>query len=332
MFPSPYCGVRRRQFHSMNRWSGMRHIFLIAACCALSGCSWLDKVRGHPSLEAQSLMEQAQRAEVEGKVEQAGSLWRQAIEANSKDVEARRELARLLLDQGAVDAAVDQLRLAVRQSPDDIDSYTQLARIQLDHTRFRGAEHDITSALAIDSEHVESLLLKAELAEQHGRDALAMETYYRVLSREPESVVARLRLAELQIATGHPDRAAPLLRALSECTAANGEQRAAALWSLGIVYGQLGRWRDAATALAAAVPHRRAITADDWYRLAYARYTAGDFNGAWSDADRALQLRPAHSLAVAMHSSLRSTGNQRSPGSQRGIQRVAMVVPAPTGW
>jgi tetratricopeptide (TPR) repeat protein len=310
----------------------MQLILLIAASCALSGCSWLDKVRGHPSLEAQNLIEQARSAEIEGNVEQAGSLLHQAIEANPEDVEAHRELARLLLDQGAVDAAVDQLRLAVGQRPDDIDSYTQLARIQLDHKRFRGAERDITSALAIDPEHVESLLLKAELAELHGRDALAMETYYRVLSRDPESVVGRLRLAELQIATGHPDRAAPLLRALCECTAANEDQRAAALWSLGIVYGQRGRWREAATALAASASDRRAMTADDWYRVAYARYTSRDFNGAWSDADRALRLRPDHRRAVAMHSALREIGNRRRPDSQGGNQRVAMVVPVPTGW
>ncbi|MBT4865963.1 MAG: tetratricopeptide repeat protein [Planctomycetaceae bacterium] len=314
----------------MNSWPGKQLILLIAACCAMSGCSWLDKVRGHPSLEAQSLMEQAQRAESEGDVEQAGSLLHQAIEANPEDVEAHRELARLLLDQGAVDAAVDQLRLAVGQSPDDIDSYTQLARIQLDHSRFRGAERDIISALAIDPEHVESLLLKAELAEQHGRDALAMETYYRVLSRDPENNVARLQLADLQIATGHPDRAAPLLRALCECTAASEQQRAAALWSLGIVYGHRGRWSDAATALAASVPGRRTMTADDWYRLAYARYTAGDFNGAWSDAERVLRLHPDHRRAVAMRNSLQAIADRRSPDDAN--KRVALVVPTPAGW
>jgi tetratricopeptide (TPR) repeat protein len=301
---------------------------LLCVCLILSGCSWLDKVRGHPTLEAQSLMEQAEQAEAKGDIERAGYLLHEAIDANPEDVEGHRELARLSLKQGKIDTAVEHLRLAIEQNPDDIDSYVQLTRIQLDYNRLDGAEREIAAALSIDPQHVQALLLKAELAERRGRAGLAMETYYRVLSRESENVRARLRLAELQIAAGRPDRAAPLLRSLCECPAANQQQKAEALWSLGDAYGKSGRWRDAAAALAAAVPHRE-MQVDDWYRLAYAHYAAKDYRGAWLDIDRALQSNPGHPRALAMRGIL---SNQSRPGYPNNAQRMAMAAPAPSGW
>jgi tetratricopeptide (TPR) repeat protein len=304
---------------------------LLSASPCLLGCAWLGKTSGNPSLECQNLLEQAQRAEETGEIEQAGIFLQQAIQANPENAEARRELAQLLLKHGDVDAAVDQLRIAVVQNPDDVDSFIQLARIQLDHGRHDGAEQAANNALRLDASHVGALLLKAELAEVQGREALELETYHRVLAREPENNVARQRVAEIQIAAGRPERAAPLLRAACESKTVSAEQHAAARWTLGIAYGQQQRWRDSVTALAAAATYRREMTADDWYRLAYARYATNDISGALSDAAMAMRLHPNHRQAVAMTGALQQTFAEQVPNLMR-LRRVAMAVPTPAGW
>ena len=306
-------------------------IGLLPLSLGLLGCAWLGKTAGNPSLECQNLLEQAQQAERTGNIEQAETFLQQAIQANPEDAEARRKLARLLLEQGEIDAAVDQLRLAVIQNPDDVDSFIQLARIQLDHGRYEGAEQAVRSALQLDADHVGALLMRAEAAEVQGRETLELETYHRILARDPENNVARQRVAGIQIAAGRPDRAAPLLRAACESQTASAEQHAAARWMLGIAYGQQQRWRDSVAALSAAAPYRREMTADDWYRLAYARYATNDTNDALSNASMALRLRPNHRQAAAMTGALQQTFAEQAP-NLTNLRRVAMAVPAPAGW
>lgn len=295
------------------------------------GCAWMGKLTGNASLEAQNLIEQAERADEAGNVEEAGVLLGRAIEANPEDSEARRKLARLLLEGGDVDAAVRQLRAAVVQNPDDVDSFVGLARIQMDHGRTDGAEWAIVQALEIEAGHVGALLLLAELAEARGSEPLALETYHRILAGDPENIRARQRIAEIQIASGRPERAAPLLRAVCESETATEEQAAEARWTLGIAYGRQRRWRDSSAALAQAATHRKTMSADDWYRLAYARFAAGDRSGAYADASTALRLQPGHSQAAALTGALeRSYAGLHPPSTT--VRRMAMAVPAPAGW
>lgn len=222
-----------------------------------------------------------------------------------RDIDRRCRKATQLLDSGDAAGAAEVLEEAIAAHPDEIDARLQLARVLQGLRRLDEADEEASAVLAAAPQNVEALLLRAEIAAVDGRPDKALERYHRVLAASPGNVPAQLRIAQLEMAAAHPERAAPLLRSVCQSTQTSPEQRADAMWTLGLAYGLERRWSDAAAALAAAAPHRPRMTADDWYQLAYARNLAGDAEGAASDLQQALQREPGHRGAAAMQQELR---------------------------
>jgi tetratricopeptide (TPR) repeat protein len=299
-----------------------RWLAVVLLCGLATGCSLVRSVWRDQTLESQRLAEEARQAENRGDLEQAGNLLSRAIRTNPEDAEVHRQLGLLLLSQGRTAAAVEHLRTAVAQTPDDAQGNVQLAQVLVRQGRYAEAARPLNAALLLDPDHVEALLLEASLAERRNQRPLALETYHRVLRSDPGNVEANLRIAAIQLDSEHAERASPLLRSVCQSLQATAPQQAEARWSLGIAYSRQQRWNDAVSSLSAAAGNRDHMNADDWYRLAYARYQTGDLTGAWRDLSSALRQQPDHASAQAMASAVRSVklGSHSAPSQRHASQ------------
>jgi predicted Zn-dependent protease len=116
-----------------------------------------------------------------------------------------------------------------------------------------------------------------------------------------------LQIAGIQLQNGRIDQAAAMLRAVLDQQQIDRGQRTAAMWMLGSAYARGERWPEAAILLAAAAD-QRPMRAEDWYRVAYTCYRAGEFPLAQQAAEAALQSQgdyaPAQNLLAQLPVSL----------------------------
>ncbi len=299
-----------------------RHWFLLLLLgCILSGCSWLPRSRSDSIAESQRLIEQARVAEQEDDLDRAAKQLEQAARKNPDNPEIHRRLGHILIAQGNTTAAVELLRYASARNPDDVAGHVELARLLADLHKETEAENAVSTALRLEPNHIEAMMLKGMLARKQHRDQQALQMYHRVLAREPDHVEARLRIAAIQLDSERPERASPLLRSICASRYATGCQAAEAKWSLGIAYGKEGRWAESACALEQSVRNREMVSADDWYRLAYAKHQVGDVTGARRYLAMALEENPRHPNSLEMAAALDPRwGIPRTPDS-----RVATV-------
>lgn len=290
----------------------------ISLVCGLSlGCAHFSDTPQETAAQTQRVIKRALAAEDRGDNRAAETILSQAIARNPQDTETRWELVKLLLERGSTDAAISHLQYLVEQQPDDERCYIQLARTLYEKKRYPDAAPLVKLALTINANCPEALVLKGMLDERESRDDEALETYYRVLLNEPESIDALVRIAAIQLKRGKPEEAAPLLRFAQESCPASSAQNREIQWLLGVAYAQNGRWTEAVAALQSGRPVDKP-TADTFYQLAYARYRAGDVGGALQDAARALELQPRHPSAASLCAQLNpAQGFPTNAGSPR---------------
>lgn len=325
-------------------------LVLALACGGTSGCSSLRNAISDSAAETRRLVDRARQAEQQGEHDRAERLLNRALRKNPDDVEAHRQLADVLIARGDFAPAVEHLRSAVIQDPEDADGLMRLARLIWQQGRGDDAAALLDTVLRIDPGHVEALRLKATIAERRGRDDTALAMYYRILCSAPNDAEARLAIAAIYLKRSQPERATPLLRAVCRDSQTGPQQQADACWSLGMAYGQQHRWADAADALTHALTPfpspsgkgvrgegTRRMTPDDWYRLAYARYRAGDLTGSRQAVAQALEIQPGHEAAGILASRLTPERNTNSAmaGWSSGIipaGHTEVAVPCPLGW
>ncbi|MCH7687681.1 MAG: tetratricopeptide repeat protein [Planctomycetes bacterium] len=308
---------------------GRERILLFS--CLLSGCAFSQSPLDEPLLESQRLVARSRQAEKRGDLNSAKRLLEHAAEINSEDASILHQLARLQSESGESQQAIERLRYAVTKNPQDTAAFVELSRILMQQNRYPEANQTLKAALQLDPNHIEALMLSGSWEERHNQTSLAMETYHRVLGIDSDHVEAKLKIALLQMKSGAIDRAAPTLRWICQSDRADEAKQTEAYWSLGILYGLQDRWSDAVDSLSAALSKRKTISADDWYRLAYARYKAGDKNGAGRNLQTALRNNPNHAAALAMAAALQYETDLQD-GRIINVGAVAAAVPAPPGW
>jgi len=259
------------------------------------------------------LSEAAEVAKEEGKYKRAGELLQQAARANPDDVDVRIELARWLIAEKRPAEAIRQLQIIVTRNPDDIGARIELARAQFDHGNQREADRSARAVLELDPEHIGALMLRAAIARQQADRELARELYHRVLQVDPENPDAKLKIAEVEMEAAHPDRAAPLLRSVCESSRSTAREKIEARWRLGMAYGREGRWDESAVALASAAANRPSLTAEDWYRVAYAQYRSGKIGNARDSLSHVLRIDPGFPAARTLAARIASGGNTTEP-------------------
>jgi len=271
--------------------------------------------------ESQELVEQVRVASESGRQKQAAELLQQAVAANPNNAGVRKQLSEFLISNGYSEEAIEQLKKTMVLSPDDPKPYIELAYLLHEKKQYTDSLKNLELGLTLDPVNIRALILKGELEELAGLNSAAVETHHRVLQVEPYNLVSRLKLAELQIKLGEPNRATPMLRPICHNTSATIEQRAEARWLLGVAYGVEQRWSDSVKSLELALKNRTDATADDWYRLAYASLQANETEKMYQAVTQALTLNPQHSETNRLSSYLTQQVKQVN------IQQASLYTP-----
>ncbi len=271
--------------------------------------------------ESQDLVEQVRVASESGRQEQAAELLKQAVASNPNNAAVRQQLSEFLIANGYSEEAIQQLQKTTVLAPDDPRPYIDLSYLLYEKKQYTDALKNLELGLMLDPTNIRALILKGELEELAGLNSSAVETYHRVLQVEPYNIVSRLKLAGLEIKLGEPNRATPILRPICHNTSATIDQRAEAEWLLGIAYGAESRWSDSVACLEQALKNRDKVSADDWYRLAYACLQANQMEKVYPAVTQALTLNPMHTETNRLSNFLTQQSNRMN------IQQASLHTP-----
>lgn len=293
-------------------------------CVTGTGCSWMQTALRMRDGLGRSLADRGMAARAGGDDDEAMRLLSQAAERDPDQIDIHRELACLHEEKGNGDACVRHLQRIAELESDDAESWARLAEALHEHGDLRRAGDAADRSLDLDPTNTTAMLVLAQLLEEGGRPLDALEAHHRVLDADPSNVDSRLAVARIHLDLGNADRAAPVLRSLCACPLTDDAEKCEAWWSLGIAYGRIGRWTDAVRALETGTENHN--TADDWYRLAFARRAAGDVEGV-REALREIRQRDAtHDGGRKLANLLAANeSNVRTVSAEGGL-------PVPRGW
>ena len=221
-------------------------LFLLAALL-LSAC-------GTSSLTEEQRFERAQELESSGDLRGALIEWKNVLQQNPSNADARLRLGLLNLDLGDLEAARLELRRAAELGADPTDVRPPLARIWLmegDHQRVLDEldPADFTDEPA--SKRAEVMLLRGEAMAAQNRPDAAMDAFEEALALAPEFALVRVSIASLHIAQGQTDEARAQLQ-----TALDMEPHLHQGWNLlGDLERSAGRLEAAAAAYGEAIRH-----------------------------------------------------------------------------
>jgi tetratricopeptide (TPR) repeat protein len=272
--------------------------------------------------ESQDLVEQVRMATESGRQEQAAELLKRAVENNPNNAAVRQQLSEFLIANGYSEEAIQQLQRTTVLAPDDPRPYVDLSYLLYEKKQYTDALKNLELGLNLDPTNIRALILKGELEELAGLNGASIETYHRVLQVDPYNIESRLKLAALEIKMGEHNRATPILRPICHNTSATIDQRAEAQWLLGMAYGADQRWTDAVASLEQSLKNRKDVTADDWYRMAYASLQADEMEKVYPAVTKALTLSPTHTEANRLSHYLTQQTHSASP-----IQQASQYTP-----
>ena len=131
-------------------------------------------------------------------IEQAETLFRQAISLNDRHTEAHRSLAGLLVETDREEFAFDLINTWKTRQPNSVDPLIELARLHQEYGDNRRATDYLADALQLDGSNVRALKAMGHVREMQGQLNLAMENYSRVLQLDNRQTEVASRIAELQ--------------------------------------------------------------------------------------------------------------------------------------
>jgi predicted Zn-dependent protease len=179
----------------------------------------------HPT-DPRALFDAGYVADAQNRLDDAATLYRRAVEANPKSLEAHLSLGLLLARQGKTEEARPELAAATTLNPGDADPEMKArawrALAQIDRARpgspgdTTEASNDLLEALKLTPETPDDTLLAASLADEAGEYDVAEKAYRRVLAEDPKSADASAGVAHILIARRQYPEAETLLRAALE--------------------------------------------------------------------------------------------------------------------
>lgn len=299
---------------------------------SLLGCGWVQYALNRSERGSARLAAQAEQAEEQGKSDLAIQLYDEALSTSPENSEYLRRCGQCLAKSKQYKQAIQRYQQANLIDPNHAEGYLELAKILMLQKRDSEADRILSQLLDVNANHTEGLLLKGQLAEKKQNSELAETIYYRVLNDVPDNIDAKLGLARLHIQSKQPEHAAPMLRDVIRNSSLDENKHNQASWMLGIAYGQQQEWELAASTLETALKTRSDVSADNWYRVAYAHQQSGNDITALESANKALLKDPAHVKARAIQTAI-------SPNTS--ISQTASILPIgystgplvpPSGW
>ncbi len=226
---------------------------MVVLIAATAGCrATLPHVPfGHTEGDAHSLCQQGAAALERGDLLQAEKHLANAIRIEAADSQSRCLYAEVLRREGRLQEAVEQLRQAAKASPNDAGVYIKTAAVQLDLRQLDAAQASIEQAIGLDTKRADAWLVHGRIMRAKGDLQQALASLHRGLSFAPEDRAIRYELAEVYQQMRQPHRALAVLDALA-ADYPPGEEPQRLFHLKGLVYMALGRYTQAADALAAA--------------------------------------------------------------------------------
>jgi predicted Zn-dependent protease len=199
-----------------------------AAEAAIAGSDWktaearLDPwLAAHPG-DARALFDAGYVADAQNRLDDAAGLYRRAVAANPKSLEAHLSLGLLLARQGKTEEARPELTAATTLEPGEAGpalkarAWRALAKLDRPEPGTSGdttaASNDLLEALKLSPETSADTLLAASLAEQAGQYDTAEAAYRRILEKDTKSEAANTGLAHVLIRKKQYPEAETVLR------------------------------------------------------------------------------------------------------------------------
>ncbi len=284
---------------------------LAALMTAFPGCQSLPGHSRQRAAQCGALCEQAKAAREKGNLEQANRYVDEALNTRSNDLETRLQLAETLWKNGRHPEAVAQFEALYDRHPNDAKLAIRRATVLWESNRHTEAGVAAAAALELDPQSKDAWLVKARSEAERGELDDALVSCMRLWQIAPDDLSTQLELAELHLRRDHADRARPLFRTAMQHSGATPKQRSEIEWRLGVAYARSERWAAAITSLEHSIASRQA-SAEEWCFLGSTRYQAGDWAGARSALQRAVQRDPDSTAARTLAAQL-ETGSGHRP-------------------
>ncbi len=186
-----------------------RKILVLALAGLLVACGGSEERKA-------KYMEEGKHLYDEGNYKKALLSYKNVLQIDPKDAEARYQLAESTSKLGEIEAAVGQYRAVIDLDPKHLMSRLRMGQIYLMVNQPDNAEAMAKEVEAIDPENIEGIVLKAgvQIAKKN-TDAAYIEID-KALKKQPDDVQANLLKASLDARSGKMDEAIAILQTNSE--------------------------------------------------------------------------------------------------------------------
>jgi protein O-GlcNAc transferase len=168
---------------------------------------WLTGRRRAPAGAAPDLLAQAHAEHQAGRLEQAQTAYRAALEADPGNLDAEHMLGVIALQRGQPEEALLHFERVVARMPESAAAHNSLGEAQRRLGRGEAALASLSRAVELDPHLGEAHYNLAGLLRSLGRAPEAIEAYRRFLAINPHYAEAHLGLAAAQRDAGSPDEA-----------------------------------------------------------------------------------------------------------------------------
>ncbi len=290
----PFLAVIREQSGFL---SGLRvGIFCL---CLSGGCAALTPKLCHTTARQQRKLDEARDLMQENKYQKAEGIARDVVRQAPSNVDGRKLLVTLYLEQGRFDDSIQEMRKILQINPEETETLTELAILLIERRRYSEAEAMIDQALLVNPNDSQLLKMQGELRERRGADRNALACYYRILGNNPDDVEATMRAAVIESRNGRGEQAIPLLRQLLANPGISSPLQRDAQLMLADACAERMRWDEAAGVLSDAVKAGEPSN-DLLYKLSYAQFRSGDVSAGKQTLAELLTQDPADPRAMEL--------------------------------
>lgn len=305
------------------RW-GIPRASVVLGVCLISavGCSGFAPMIGHTTARQQRKLDEARDLMQEEKYLKAEVIARDVLRQAPTNIDGRKLLVTLYLEQGRIDDAIHEMRRILQLNPEETETLTELAMLLIERQRYPEAELVIDQALMVDSHNISLLRMQGELRERRGADRDALASYYRILGIYPDDENVAFKIASIEIRHQKPEQAIPLLRQIISNPSTSTEAFGNAQRMLADAYGERLRWGEAVHALTE-LSEREELSGELLYKLSYAQFRAGETLAGKQTLSVILTQTPQDPRAVAL-------ADQFAPQllTSNGLPNRTAIIPA----
>ena len=186
-----------------------KKITLVSAVCLLVACGGSEERKSRYMQEGKQLF-------TEGNYQKAMLSYKNVLQIDPKDPEARYQMAEALNKMGELQNAVSQYLAVIGEDPKHVMSRVRMGEIYLMVKQIDNAVKMAEEVKMLDPENIDGKVLNASMSMVKNDTHTAMSIVQGIVSQYPDHIQANLLKATLEIKLDKIDQAVSTLQALSE--------------------------------------------------------------------------------------------------------------------